>query len=238
MHAFLNILNTLVLALLPLAAAAGSLTADRLVYRVEERGIEPYISRFLITADLLRLDEGADQGGYALFDRQAGVVYNVDMQEATVLIIQPPEAALPTPPVALDLGVEELPAPDLSEVEGVTPRHYRLQANGEVCVELTAVEGVMKSATAALAQFHGRLADQHALVMKAYPQESDDACDLAEFIYAPTRRFSHGLPLALTTAAKTEQLVDYDRDVIVDEGLFRVPDGFREIRMPTPPAAE
>ena len=235
MHA---ILKALVGLAMPLAAAAGDLmTADRLVYRVEEQGLGPYVSRIMITAAHLRMDEGDDSGSYTLFDRHAGAIYNVDPDERMVLVIDPPATALPEPPVALDLSAGEQPNPGLPEVEGVAPRQFRLLANGEVCTEVTAAEGVMTTAVAALAQFYRRLADQHALAMIAYPDESRDPCDLAEHIYAPERRYGFGLPLALGSATKTEKLVDYDWNVAVDGGLFRVPEGYREITMPTAPAA-
>ena len=69
------------------AASASAQQASLLVYRVWEEGIDPYISRILVTPDYLRLDEGEGSDGFTLFDRQQEIIYSVSLEERSVLVI-------------------------------------------------------------------------------------------------------------------------------------------------------
>lgn len=217
-------------------AIAEEIDADLLVYRVEESGLEPYFSRFLITADHLRMDEGEDTGGYTLYDRFSGVIYNVDPEERSVLVIDPPRSRPPSP-LAIELAEETVPADGLPQLDGVEPERHRLLANGGVCEELTAVPGVMAEATAALAEFYDRLGFQHGVVVTGMPDDMIDPCDLAQHVYAPRRPYAFGLPVEQRSPRVHRRLVDHARAVPSDDALFEVPDDFRRIAMPTARAA-
>ena len=56
-------------ALLMWSAGAAAVQTGLLVYRVWEEGIEPYVSRVMVTEDYVRLDEGSDVAGFTLFGR-------------------------------------------------------------------------------------------------------------------------------------------------------------------------
>ena len=73
----------------PLGAALAD-PAALLVYQVWERGIEPYTSRILVNPDYVRLDEGADGGGYTLFDRRQEILYTVSTRDRSILVMNPP----------------------------------------------------------------------------------------------------------------------------------------------------
>ena len=230
-----ELISALSLLLAAGAVSAEQVMAQRLVYQVEEPGIEPYASRMLVTADHLRMDEGEGGEGYTLFDRRTRVIYNVDPADHTVLVIDPPSIERPEPPVPLVLAEERLPNPELPKVAGVHAEHRRLLAAGRVCSEIFSAPGLMAEAVAVMAAFYERLGDQHALVMLAYPEDTGDPCDLADHIYAPGRRYRYGLPLTLRSVFKTETLESFEEDVAVDGDLFRVPEGYRQISMPVPP---
>ena len=232
MRAILTLLATLGLVPGPSLPAVGAkVGADLLVYRVEETGLEPYFSRILVTADHLRLDEGDDNGGYTLYERSTGVIYNVDPEERSVLVIDPPRAR-PRSPVALELGNDVLPAQDLAPVDGIAPRRHRLLANGQVCEELTAVPGLMEEAMDAVADFYDRLADQHGTVVTGMPDELIDPCDLAQHVYAPRRSYGFGLPVDQRAPRVHRALVDHAKGVPSDTALFQVPHDFRRLAMP------
>lgn len=218
-------------------AAAGDIGADLLVYRVEESGVEPYFTRYLVTAGHLRMDEGDDAGGYTLYDRSAGVIFNVDPEERSVLVIDPPRS-LPPAPLAIELAEETLPADGLAPLDGIAPARYSLLANGTACEELAAVAGVMQAATAALADFDDRLAYQHGTVVPGMPDDLVDPCDLARHVYAPRRAYRFGLPVEQRSALVHRRLVDHAEGVPTDAALFAVPTGFRRLEMPAAPAPD
>ena len=93
----------LTLSLLVLASAgpgdlvAADIPAALLVYRVSEQGTDPFISRILVTPNHVRMDEGGAADAFTLFDRRAGMLFNVDPEERSVQVLDPPEAILESP---------------------------------------------------------------------------------------------------------------------------------------------
>lgn len=230
MRAILTLLTSL--AAWSTAGAAGA-TADLLVYRVEEAGLAPYVSRILVTPGYLRMDEGTDDGGYTLFDRAAGVFYNVDPEDRSVMVIDPPRTR-PEAPVPLVLGAEPLPDIPREPVAGAVPEGWRLLANGEVCVDLVAAPGIMDNAVTALAEFYERLSFHHGAVIPATPPDLIDACDLADNVFAPARLYAHGLPLRQSSPRMKRELVDHGEAMPVAPGLFEVPADYRRLVIPMP----
>ena len=80
-----KIFSTMIL--IGLSAGALGETASLLVYRVWEQGSDPYLSRVMVTPDYVRLDEGTDDGGYTLFDRQQEILYNVSPDDRSILVM-------------------------------------------------------------------------------------------------------------------------------------------------------
>lgn len=212
-------------------AMADDVAADLLVFRVEEAGTEPYFARVLVTADHVRMDEGSDAAGYTLFDREQGVFYNVDPEDRSVLVIDPPRTR-PEPPLRLDLAEEPSPVTPPASLDGVALQGYRLSANGALCVALQAAPGVMPAAVDALAEFYERLSYQHAVVLPGMPAEFLEACDLARNVYSPRWTYGFGLPVIERSARVDRKLVDHGAAVPASEDLFEVPPDYRRVAMP------
>jgi len=131
MRAILSILAVFLCTTLDAIAA---IDADMLIYDVEEEGAAPYEWRILVTPDYLRIDEGQDESAaYTLFDRRSGVLYNLDPEDRTMVVIDPPRGPLSAAPIPLALTTQTAPDPQLPPVQGVRPHHVRLLVNGRVC---------------------------------------------------------------------------------------------------------
>lgn len=210
-------------------------TASLLVYRVWEQGIEPYLSRILVTPDYLRLDEGSDTGGYTLFDRQQEILYNVSPEDGSVLVMNP-TAFLPDDNAGLILQEEVVEDKQAPQVAGRQPKLVKLLANGEVCSELVAIDGVMADAIEGLSELKLVLARIQNSTRNAMPLDTRTPCQMAHEVYAPDRSLRFGLPLQERSSGRSQSLVDFSETFDADDGLFEVPDAFERRPMFAPGA--
>lgn len=220
-----KILITLV-SLLGATTAAAAEPASLLIYRVVEPGIEPYISRMIVTDDHVRLDEGADGEAYTLFDRQQEIIYNVSPLDRTILVMQPARP-LPDDNEALVLQ-EQVKADDAAPlVAGRQPKDVRLLANGEVCSELVVVEGVMDDAVEALSELKLVLARIQAASAEAQgPLSIQTPCELANNVYAADRSLRFGLPIVERAGSRMQSLVDFSTEYEADKAMFALPNAY------------
>ena len=208
-----------------LATGAAAESASLLVYQVWEQGTEPYVSRVIVTDDYLRLDEGADEGGYTLFDRRQEILYNVSPDDRSVLVM---EHSVPVGEQNQGLILQEEVKVDAKAptVAGQQPKNVRLMANGELCAELVVIEGVMQDAVDALSELKLALARIQAATLQAMPLDMRTPCDLAANVYAADRSLRFGLPLQERSEGRSQSLVDFRPDYEVDEGLLALPQDF------------
>lgn len=221
--------------LLALSTGAFGETAALLVYRVWEKGSDPYLSRVMVTPDYVRLDEGIDDGGYTLFDRQQEILYNVSPDDRSILVI---DHSTPVPEDAAKLVLKEEVAVDeqAPSVAGRQPTDVRLLANGELCSEMVVIDGVMQEAVDALAELKLALARIQAATLPSLPPEMRTPCDLAANVYAADRSLRFGLPLQERSAGRSQSLVDFKSDYEAAEGLFTLPSDFDRRPMFAPAA--
>jgi hypothetical protein len=213
---------------------AADIPAALMVYRVSEQGTDPFISRILVTPNHVRMDEGGAADAYTLFDRSAGRLFNVDPEERSVLVLDPPEA-IPESPLALEVRERARPA-SAGPVDGVPARGWRLEANGRSCAVWDAVPGVMEAAAGAVAELYVQLARLHGRVLPEMPEEMLDACDLARNVYAPGYAWARGMPVTHEHGRMRLELLDHEPAMAVDASLFEVPESFRRMEMPAPGA--
>jgi hypothetical protein len=213
-----------------LACPLGAEEAELLVYRVQEPGVERYISRILVTPGYLRMDEGAGQEAYTLYERKTGLVFNVDPEEQTVVVFEPPEFQ-PLPPDDFKLDVQQEVETKAPTVEGRRPISVKLITNQKACRELLVIRGSMKEAVAAQAELYKALARiQYPTAHMPGMQMTD--CELSEYVYAPQRAWEHGLPLWDVMGEKRRLLVDFRHGFQVDDEMFKVPDNYERIIPP------
>jgi len=221
------------ITLLLLSTVVSAQSAGLLVYQVWEEGIEPYVSRIMVTEDHVRLDEGSDTGGFTLFDRRQEIIYNVQPEDRSILVMHAEE------PVADDGGSlilqEEVEVDDQApKVAGAQPSVVRLLANGELCNEMVVIKGVMEDALEGLRELKLSLARIQASTLEATPLGMRTPCGLAANLYAADRSLNFGLPLQERSSGRSQSLVDFVPDHDADDVLFQLPDGFSRRSMFAP----
>ena len=222
-------LVALSIALWPWLIGAGEqqVGASLLVFHVVDPGAEPYLSRVLVTARFLRMDQGGEAGdGFVLLERGRGIIYSVLPDEGSILVLDPPREK-PAAPLALELADEPTTQEGAPAIQGVSPKGLRLLANGRICREAVVLPGLMSEAVTALREYYAVLASQHAQTLGGQVSAGPDACDLATHVYAPARALEHGLPLRVwEPGGWSQQLVDFAANYLVDPGWFELPEGF------------
>lgn len=209
--------------------------AGLLVYQVRESGIDPYISRIMVTDDYVRLDEGDGRDGFTLFDRNQEIVYNVVPGDDVIYVMNPSAPpADDNPALILDEKVET--DADAPAVAGKQPRNVTLLANGEVCSELVVIEGVMQDALDGLSELKQTLARIQSGMVAAMPLDARTPCDLAESVHAADRSLRFGLPLEERSGGRQQSLVDFVPDYEAEAALFELPAGFARRPLLSPAA--
>ncbi|MCG7874248.1 MAG: hypothetical protein N0C81_09990 [Candidatus Thiodiazotropha lotti] len=211
---------------------AQTLQVQRLHYEVTETGQTPYLSRMLVTEQMVRIDQGSDTADFILFDRAEQVIYSVDSEERTVLVIKPkpvnqPDTRLPEIKVlAKDAGEAPL-------VAGRKAQHWALQVNGQPCQEAMVLPEMMAMSVAAQVEYLGLLAEQHKISLSGIPMAYRDECADAIQVYAPDALLGKGLPLRLWDINGNQQaLTDYRESETVDADLFTLPEAYTRKPMP------
>jgi hypothetical protein len=220
------------LALLnPFSLQAGEIEAALLVYQVRTADGEASINRLLTTRDYLRLDQGAQDPGFILFDRKQRKIYSVNASDRSILVIDPPRGKVQKPD-ALVVAVRPGSRDKLPEVQGIEPQHWLLQTNGVTCREAYVAPGLMSDALTIYGDYLRVLASQQALALPAIPEEFRNACDSAIHVYAPDALLLKGLPLKIwSDQGYREELVDFRPLFTVPDDSFTLPQGFQEMRM-------
>jgi hypothetical protein len=220
-----------IIILLMLLIAAGVWAGEKaglLIYKVWEPDLEPYISRILVSPQYVRLDEGQDQGDFTLFHRKQGIIYNVSIDDESVLLISPAKTSK-APVPKLDLSEKTSIDAGAPLVSGRQPRQLNLFTNGELCRELVVIEGAMTDALTGLAEFQRALSNLQRITRVS---EQVSVCEQSEFLYASDRSLKFGLPLHDSYMGKRQVLLDFKQRYDVAAELFSVPSSYREISMP------
>jgi len=197
-----------------------------LVFQEQEQGLDAYTTRMVLNDHYLRIDDGVDNNEFVLFDRNKRVIYSVSAVRRTILTIQP-TAVEPKLPFAVRLVEERQKDGDLPAVGGKAAVGYRFSANEQPCYEVVAVPGLMAAAVAALREYRGVLAQEHAAHVHKIPAEVQNACDLAMNVTAPARHLDFGFPVYLRSiTGRVRKLVDYKEEYVAAPDLFELPEGY------------
>ncbi|MGD9164774.1 MAG: hypothetical protein PVF13_08440 [Chromatiales bacterium] len=125
------IVASLIIAALP--AVGAQMQAALLLYRIVSPGEEAYFHRLLSTPSFLRLDKGARDRGYILYDREKRVIYSVDHEERSILIIDPPPLTQELKEQAPAIELQVVETAQMPKVGNMEPRQWRLSVAGQTC---------------------------------------------------------------------------------------------------------
>ncbi len=216
-------------------ADSRSVSAVRLVFEEQEAGIEPYRTRYLISSEYLRIDDGADTVDFILLDRRAQTIYSASAESRTILTIMN-RIRDSESPLVLELTEKWQPLEAAPTIDGRRAAHRTYLVNGTRCYDVVAVPGLADDAVAALRLYRRVLASEHKRMLPHVPADTHEACDLAHNVFAPDRHLRRGLPIEeWDQVGYRRALLDMDFDYQADPGLFVLPEGFRRYSMDVHP---
>lgn len=221
-----NAITVVALAALSVAACTRAETTALYFSEQEPQG-ETFATRMLVTDRYLRIDYGVDTDDFILFDRKLPTIFSVNHNDKTIMVIKPSPVRLAKPARFEHRTEKTNEAPPA--VGGKPVAHYRLSTNDELCIDVFAAKGLLPTAVAALREYHLSIAGEHAAAMTNAPPEVTSDCDLANFVFAPTRYLEHGFPVRQQDmGGNVRQLVDFKQGLKIDAELFNLPPGYRQ----------
>ena len=216
-----------------LFSCANKEAGDTLVLFVEqERDVDQYQTRMIITKNFVRVDDGEGAKSFVLYDRNKKVVYSINPDEKTVMAIHEKKlkkGQVFEPPFKLTHSVKEMPKmKDVPTINGESAKHYQLITNDKVCYDVVAVKGLMPHVVKALTDFHNHMATDSMLTFNNMPADLHEACDMTATTFKPARQFELGFPIQEWGKREyMRSLVDYDINYKADPKLFVFPEGYQ-----------
>lgn len=217
----------LLLAFISLPLQADEIKATTLYYRVSEPGVDPYLSRWLITDHFVRIDEGDASDNFILLDRSNKTVYSVVQGDRTILDI--PYRTVDRKP-AKQLKQESRIVRDnkIPPIDGKKPLYRELRVNNTLCYSTVSVDKLLPDAVKAMAEYRQMMAGEHAKNLDNTPVDMQQPCELALDIFNPLWPLEKGLPIQeWDTQGRAQTLLNYKASEGVDSTLFNLPVGYR-----------
>jgi hypothetical protein len=194
-------------------------------FQESEPGVEPYVSRYLLSDRYLRLDDGTDNGDFILFDLEQKVIHSFQHGERTHIKISPaqPEAV----DFQLDFDIEQRTLTEAPKINGESAVEYRLLANGELCKKVVSVQNLMPEFVAALKGYEKLLANQASLTLSQVPEEYRTGCYMANNYLHSEDYLQGGFPLSIEDdRGRSRKLLDFSRTSKPGQ-LFALPQGYQ-----------
>lgn len=197
-----------------------------LMFSEQEAGNEPYRVRMIIKDNLMRIDEGAPDNEFILFNKDEKVIYSVSSERESILVIKPVSSKSASP-MKVELSVEKIEKMMFPRVSGKKPQAYKLNANNKTCNFVIAVPGLLDKALDMMRAYYTLLSYEQAEAQANIPKEMITDCDIANNIVAPARHLSYGFPVRESSkSGKQRSLVNFDEHYVADNKLFNLPEGY------------
>ena len=202
------------------------------VFMEQEKDVEPYQTRMIVTKDFVRVDDGEGSDSFVLYDRVKKIVYSINPDEQSVMAVHEKKFKKDEevkPPFKLTHTSKEMPKlKDAPTINGEKAKHFQLITNEKVCSDVVAVKGLMPNVVQALTEFHQHMASDSKLTFNNIPADMHDACEMTTTTFKPIRQFEFGFPIQeWGNNDYTRSLVDYKTDYKADAKLFVFPEGYK-----------
>ena len=222
-------LHSIILCTLPwlVAGCQSSETGQQVNFTEQEPGIDPYVTRLIVSAAYLRIDEGETATQYLVYDRKKKIIHIINNNNKTVMQIYSKLNEL-QPPFPLTHTIKDLgELNDAPKVNNTIPHHRQYLTNNELCSNVVSVDGLLSEAVQGLIEFQNILADDSASTFYQIPADLHKPCDISRNIFSPTRHLLHGFPIKeWRSDGYSRTLYDYKQNIATPATLFTVPKAY------------
>jgi hypothetical protein len=189
----------------------------------EEQGIDSYQTRVIMNNDFMRFDDGEGSTRYILYDRKNNIVYSIDDEDKTSMVVNPMEFDI-EPPVELNYETRKIAElADAPKINGETPVHYQYLVNNDVCVNVITVKKLMPEAVEGMKALRLLRASNTAAGFNNIPADLHVPCNDALDTFNPAMSLQNGFPVHEWREGKSRTLVDFETDYQLPEKIFVIP---------------
>ena len=136
-----------------------------LSFEEQEAGTEVYPVRMLISDAAMRFDDGHNDGDFVLMNRKSRSLFSVNHEEQTILVVEYRAAGIELPPPP-ELTVTEQVDDAAPRIMGRKTVSRDYHADGELCLQVIAVPGLLEVAVDAMSEYAGVLAERENDVLR------------------------------------------------------------------------
>ncbi|VAW70827.1 hypothetical protein MNBD_GAMMA12-310 [hydrothermal vent metagenome] len=200
-----------------------SVSSTVVIYQDSEKGLDPYVTRYIINKEFMRIDDGKPGTGFVLLDRKKDIIYSISIENESILVIKNTSKKI-TRPAALVSKVVMLKQPKGLKLEGKPAQEFEVRVAGKVCQSSITVKGALPDFVKALTQYRIILASQHASNLFKTPVNMRDNCFMAYHIFDHGLHTSRGLIVRSSNSkGKKSMLQDYKKNQKTSPTLFSLP---------------
>jgi len=197
----------------------------------QESGTDVYPVRMLVSDAAIRIDHGRDEDDFVLMDRKSRSIFSVNHEEQTILVVEyrTVDVELPKPP---NMTVTEEVDDEAPLIMGRKPVSRQYLADGEPCLQVVAVPGLLEPAVDAMREYADVLAVRQKNSLDTVPDFMRTSCFFARYIHAPAQHLENGLPIQEWDATGYRRaLIDFDAAMQVPQTLFNLPAGYNRFTL-------
>lgn len=203
-------------------------TKDVTIVKFSEReqGIDPYPVRYLIAKDILRIDDDKDDGDFIIYDDKKRIIYSVNHDDSTILIIKYKDWALPSFSFTRNVSWKALEG--APKVDNKSVYSYWLSAGKTVCSEAQVADGFLESESKMLMRYKKTLSAGQVDALVATPEEMRTPCLLVDKVYNTGSVYEKGFPLQQWHVNGLQRVMSsYNTDQKVSAQLFTLPENYK-----------
>ena len=208
------------------SVALAELPASVFWYQEKETGTAPSKMRYLVGDEFMRIDEGNESDNYVLFDATENIIYSINHNDRSVLVIEP--HAWDMPEFDFDYEVTDVVMKGAPKIAGKTVQHYLVTGDDKVCTDVQYVPGLYSRRMALMHEYQQVLTGQQVRALPATPKELHTPCFLADQVYNDGGYYTRGLPVQIWHSRGYGRILVDFRDQPVAEALFTVPEDYRQ----------
>ncbi len=219
-------MRQLLAAALMLLPAISSATMLQVVYQDQEPGSLPYLSRYIITPEYVRIDQGKDQDDFLILDRKKQEIFEVQHDQRAVLTIAAEKVDLHKAP---RLPVTQIDTPTPARGKGASERQVLLKP--AVCARVISVPQHPEVADV-LREFRQILVAAQWRTWQATPNDERQTCDLQLQVLQPGQEYAAGMPLEMHYANGLSRVLQQVNEISDRPELFIVPLDYKMTTLP------
>lgn len=224
---YLKITITVLFSLLVFSACSDNNSITSVQFDEREKGIDPYQVRYLFSKDMLRVDDNSDDGDFVLYDDKKRIIYSVNHDDATILIVKNEDWEIPK--FKFDRNVTWEPLEDAPKFESKTVLSYWLSADSTVCTEAQVVEGLLLNESLMLKRYRQTLSAAQVASIDATPVDMRTPCLLIDKVYNAGSAFEKGFPIQQWHKDGLQRIMtSYKTGEKYNAKLFELPKNYKE----------